>query len=220
MLRLLVLLLVLLNAGYWAWSHDLLRAYGFGPQRQGEPQRLQQQIRPQALVIVAVDAQSAGAGAPQAVEAAPASCLQAGLFDPAQADVLRQRLAATVPAGAWSLQEVVVPARWIIYMGRYADAQALAKKSAELTALGVRSEPLSDPALGLGLSLGTFESRELAEAELAELARRGVRTGQVLQQAGESRASMLRITPIDEALRARLDELGPVLAGKTLQPCP
>lgn len=46
-----VLLLVLLNAAYYAWSHDMLRAYGLGPLRQAEPQRLQQQIRPDALVI-------------------------------------------------------------------------------------------------------------------------------------------------------------------------
>ena len=51
MLRLLVLLLVLLNAAYYAWSHDMLRAYGLGPSRQAEPQRLRQQIRPEALVI-------------------------------------------------------------------------------------------------------------------------------------------------------------------------
>lgn len=51
-----VLLLVLLNAAYYAWSHDMLRAYGLGPQRQGEPQRLQQQIRPDALVIESAEA--------------------------------------------------------------------------------------------------------------------------------------------------------------------
>jgi len=31
---------------------------------------------------------------------------------------------------------------------------------------------------------------------------------------------MLRITPVDQAVRARLDELSPMLAGKTLLPCP
>ena len=34
--RLLVLLLVLLNAGYFAWSQGLLRAYGFAPVLQTE----------------------------------------------------------------------------------------------------------------------------------------------------------------------------------------
>ena len=52
MLRLVVLLLVLLNAAYYAWSHGLLRAYGWAPAEQREPQRLEQQLRPQAIQIL------------------------------------------------------------------------------------------------------------------------------------------------------------------------
>ncbi len=221
MLRLLVLLLVLLNAGYYAWSHDLLRAYGFGPQRQEEPQRLAQQIRPDALVIVSTEAQASGDGQPPS-QAQPvlATCLQAGLFDPAQADQLRQRVSSILPAGVWSLDEVVVPQRWIVYMGKYPDAQALAKKRAELLALNLRIEPVLNPSLAPGLSLGAFESQALADAELAALVQRGVRTAQVVQESAESRASMLRITPLDDAVRARLDALRPLLAGKSLRPCP
>lgn len=71
MLRLLVLLLVLLNAAYYAWSHDLLRAYGLGPLRQVEPQRLKQQIRPEALVIESVQAPGPGDAQPSAPSAQP-----------------------------------------------------------------------------------------------------------------------------------------------------
>ena len=42
MLRFLVLLLLLANAGFYAWSHGLLLAWGVGPTQQSEPQRLQQ----------------------------------------------------------------------------------------------------------------------------------------------------------------------------------
>lgn len=52
MLRLLVLLLVLANAGYFAWSQGLLGAWGFAPAATGEPQRLRQQIKPEALRIL------------------------------------------------------------------------------------------------------------------------------------------------------------------------
>ncbi len=45
MLRLLVLLLLLANAGYWAWSQGLLAAYGLAPAVQTEPQRLATQAR-------------------------------------------------------------------------------------------------------------------------------------------------------------------------------
>ena len=221
MLRLLVLLLALLNAGYYAWSHDLLRAYGFGPLRQAEPERLTQQIRPDWLVIVSSEPQRPAEG--QSAVQAPqplATCLQAGLFNDAQAEALRQSAQSVLPAGTWSLNEVVVPPRWIVYMGKYPDAQALAKKRAELVALNVRVEPLLNPALAPGLSLGGFESQERANAELEALVKRGVRTAQVVPETDASRASMLRITPVNEALRESLDALRPALAGKTLRPCP
>lgn len=221
MLRLLVLLLVLLNAGYYAWSHDLLRAYGFGPVQQAEPQRLAQQIRPQSLIIVSAQPQlPVDSAVPLQAPLPVASCLQAGLFDDAQTQALRQRAAALFPAGSWSLDTVVVPPRWIVYMGKYPDAQALANKRTELLGLNLRIEPLLNPALEPGLSLGAFESQEAAQAELAALVQRGVRTAQVVQETPESRASMLRIAPVNEALRERLEELRPVLAGKTLLPCP
>ncbi|HMA07272.1 MAG TPA: SPOR domain-containing protein, partial [Ramlibacter sp.] len=44
MLRLAVLLLVLANAGYFAWAHGSLRSWGLSPAQQSEPQRLEQQI--------------------------------------------------------------------------------------------------------------------------------------------------------------------------------
>ncbi len=52
MLRMLVLLLLLGNAGYFAWTRGLLAPYGFAPAVQTEPQRLAQQIRPEALRIL------------------------------------------------------------------------------------------------------------------------------------------------------------------------
>ena len=55
MLRFLVLLLALLNVVYYAWSHQMLQAYGFAPMQQGEPDRLNQQIRPELLIIESVD---------------------------------------------------------------------------------------------------------------------------------------------------------------------
>ena len=39
-------------AGYFAWSHGSLRAWGFGPAQQSEPQRMEQQIRPQSIRIL------------------------------------------------------------------------------------------------------------------------------------------------------------------------
>ena len=222
MLRFLVLLLVLLNAVYYAWSHEMLQAYGFAPTLQGEPDRLNQQIRPELLIILSADQARQAEVAP--VVAAPvvpaaAQCLQAGLFDDIQAAVLRQSAQTTLPSGVWAFEEISEPARWIVYMGKYPDAQTLARKRAELAALNVRIEPIENAALAGGLSLGGFDSQAKATAEMAVLSKRGVRTAQVLQERAETHASMFRINQVDDAMRPRIDALRPALAGKTLRPC-
>ena len=218
MLRLCVLLLVLLNGIYYAWSHNLLRPYGFAPVQQTEPHRLAQQIRPELVRILPADetrrVEVAEKTAPRPVE-----CLQAGLFDENQTAMLRQTAQSVLPAGNWSLDEAVEPPRWIVYMGKYPDAQALAKKRAELAALNLRFEPLTNPALELGLSLGSFETEARANEALAALSKQGVHTARVVQERLELRGTWFRIPVVDEALKARLDDLKTALADKPLRAC-
>lgn len=58
MLRILVALLMLLNLGYWAWSQGFLTDWGMWarPQSQQEPQRLERQVRPERIRLLAADA--------------------------------------------------------------------------------------------------------------------------------------------------------------------
>jgi hypothetical protein len=218
MLRLIVLALLLLNGLYFAWSHGLLLGLGFAPVQQTEPQRLGQQIRPEALTLLTAQELRQTEAAPR-VTATPTVCLQAGLFDAAQSALLRRTLASSLPAGSWVLDAAVAPARWIVYMGKYANAAELAKKRAQLTAMNLKLEPLNNPALGLGLSLGGFETQAAANEALDVLSRRGVRTARVVQERAEGRGNLLRVPAADETLRARLDELKPALAGQVLIPC-
>ncbi len=217
MLRLLALLLVLANGAYFAWSQGLLRDWGLAPAQQSEPQRLAQQIRPEALRILSPDDASRLDAATPAGAKAP-ECLQAGLYDDKQGAALRQALAA-LPSGAWSLDNVVEPARWIVYMGRYPDAETVSIKKAELRLRHVSFEALVNPSLEPGLSLGGFDSQEAAQQQLADLAGRGVRTARVVQERAELRGQLLRLPAVDEGLRARLEELKAALAGKALRPC-
>lgn len=218
MLRLLVLVLVIVNAIYYAWSHHMLARYGYAPVQQSEPERLSQQIRPEALTILTTEQEQQLDAAARTADKA-AQCLQAGPFDEAQSVALRQVVQAVLPAGSWAFDEVVEPARWIVYMGKYADAQTLARKRAELAALNLRTEPLTNPELAYGLSLGGYASEARANAELAAMVKRGARTAQVVQERAQTHASQLRISPLDDATRARLDELKPALAGRSLRPC-
>jgi hypothetical protein len=222
MLRVLVLALLLTNAGYFAWTHGLLADYGFAPAIQSEPQRLAQQIRPEAMrLLSASEARQLAGSPPSAAAAAPAAagCLQAGLFTEQQAGALRTRLQSSLPAGSWSLESGLEPGRWIVYMGQYANEEALAKKRGELRQLGLSVEPLVNPALGPGLSLGHFSSQADAERELAKVAQRGVRTAKVVLERPEVSGQWLKLPSVDASLRARLEALKPQLEGKTLQTC-
>ncbi|MDP3701001.1 MAG: SPOR domain-containing protein [Hylemonella sp.] len=218
MLRLFVLLLVLLNAAYFSWSHGMLRAYGWAPADTSEPQRLQQQIRPEAIRILPTDegrrAEQVALTPPK-----PPECLQAGLFDEAQTEVVRKALEASLPAGAWLLEPVVEPARWIVYMGKFPNVAALDKKRAELEKMKLKLQPLDNPELQLGLALGRFETQSQAQTELNALQRRGVRTARVVQERPEIRQSQLRIPVADEALRPKLEEIKSALGEKTLRSC-
>ncbi|WP_198971221.1 SPOR domain-containing protein [Xylophilus sp. ASV27] len=218
MLRILVLLLALANGLYFAWSQGALQAYGLAPAQQSEPQRLQQQIRPELLRVVT--AEEARASAQASAAAAPArECLQAGIFTEAEAAALRERAQALLPEGRWALQPATIPARWIVYMGRFTDADQFNKKRAELRARRVSFEVLSQPPLEPGLSLGGFATQEAAAAELAALSQRGVRTARVVQERAAQQGQILRLPAVDDALRPALAQLAPALAEKPLRAC-
>jgi hypothetical protein len=215
MLRLVVLILALANAAYFAWSQGLLASWGIAPTQQSEPQRLEQQIKPQALRVLPSD-EARRVELAAAVKAA--ECLQAGPLEDTQLPALKQVL-DTWPTSAWSLEPAVEPPRWIVYMGKYAGVESVSRKKAELRQMGISFEPLSNPALEPGLSLGGFASQKDATAQMEVLAQRGVHTAKVVQERPEVRGQLLKLPAVDDLVRGRLDDLKPVLAGKPLRPC-
>jgi hypothetical protein len=98
MARQLVWMLLLLNVLYWSWAQGWLLPYGFGPLTQREPQRLAQQILPEAVTLVS---QAEAMRQPVVAQAEETVCLQTGLLDEAQAGVLRLYLETAWPADSW-----------------------------------------------------------------------------------------------------------------------
>ena len=230
MLRLIVLALVLANAGYYAYSQSLLAAYGFAPATQTEPQRMIQQIKPDMLRILNTqDAAPMETASPLVQTAANATststvasaleCLQVGLFNEEQTMVLRDKLVSSLPQNSWVIESALVPARWLVYMGKYNSDESVLKKRSELRGLGVTFEALNNDALEPGLSLGSFKTQPEAEAELARIARKGVKTAKVFQVRAEQRGQRLRLPAVDAALRSQLDAIKPQLAGKAFAVC-
>lgn len=218
MLRLFVLILILANGVYFAWSEGLLRSAGFAPAQQQEPQRLAQQLRPEALRVLTPQEFKRVEGQVQS-DLAPRECLQAGPFDDTQAGVLRHALESFLAPGTWQLDPVMVSARWIVYMGKFASAEGLAKKREELAVMRLIPQSLSNPTLELGLSLGGFDTQAAATAELARLTLRGIRTAKVVLEHQESQQTQLKLPAVTQELRTRLNDLHAALAGKSLHSC-
>lgn len=218
MLRLLVLILILANGLYFAWSEGMLRAYGFAPAQQREPQRLAQQVRPEAIRVL-TPAEFKRVEAQVQADLVPKECLQAGPFDDAQATVLRAALEATLVPGSWQLQVSTVPARWIVYMGKFANAEGLAKKREELAVMRLVPQGLNNADLEIGLSLGGFDSQSAAQAELARLSLRGIRTARVVQERAEGQQTQLKLPALTQEMKRRLNDLKPALAGRPLKNC-
>ena len=51
----LALALVLANLLFWAWSNGGLRMFGLAPNDPREPQRVEEQLRPEALRLLSVN---------------------------------------------------------------------------------------------------------------------------------------------------------------------
>ena len=218
MLRWVVLLLALMNGAYFAWSQGWLADVGWAPATSSEPQRLARQIKPEALHLLS-------AAEVQQLEATPvpglraSECLEAGPFTEAQSSVLRGVLASNPGAGQAVLSAAVQPARWIVYMGPYASPEELGKKRAQLAFLKLPFEPLTNPALEYGLSLGHFDTQASANSALESMAKRGLKTAHVVLERAQTQAFTLQLKTAQDTTQAQLDALKPALAGKLLSAC-
>jgi hypothetical protein len=206
MLRALVVLFLLVNAGLYWWLHDNAQAL----QSDREPQRLNHQVTPDAVqVLPDLPAASAPKRAASAasVDAAPASSPEVAVTT---VSTVASAASAGRPATALAcsetpplndtefttlktallkagLSDAAIGERrqnkggaWIIYLGKFTDPDARQDKASELRKLDLKPEPVNSPvALAPGLSLGQFTSQPEAAARLAELTKHGLRGARV-----------------------------------------
>lgn len=261
MLRIVFVLLLLGNAGYYMWSHGYLASMGLAPEVQSEPQRLQEQIRPDALEFLPQPVQQSGSTepetpAPQVEDSAPVpqemqpqeeakpeaaktqepkedkepkepvkeakkeveACYQASGIEEAQADSIRRALAGK-PKSDWELVPSHQNGRWMVYMGKFPDAEFLDRKRGELRLMNIdfdRAGGNFEP----GLSLGRFSTEEAAQRQLATYARQGVRSARVVQERPDVTTYALRLPKATPTFRSEVVALaGKNLLPKALQTC-
>ena len=210
LLRAAVVGLLIANLVFWAWRQpDIARALGLPTGDQREPQRLARQEHPEAIRVLpppmpsaasAGQANGSAAATPEAAASTAESlraCLETGSLTAAQLPAaLRELQQAGVVPGGWVEMRRDLPGRWGVGMGRFADREQRARKAAELTALKLAFDLVDEGELAPGLRLGEFDSVAAAQAHLAQLQNRGVRTARVLV-----------LTPPSQDVRVRADRL-------------
>jgi len=196
MLRALVVILLLANVGFFAWTQGWLDSV-VGARAAGDrdTQRLARQVRPEAVRVLP---------AQEPPRPKPVTrCLEAGPFDSVQVSAVEAALAASPAvsalAGRWSRLSTETPGVWIIAVGRAAPHEAQLKKLAELKRLDIAVEVVK-PAGGVEetLSIGQFDNLASAKAALEQFAARGVHTGRVVE-----------ISPASEVFQVRVDNATP-----------
>jgi hypothetical protein len=241
LLRILAWGLAVANCLFYAWSHDHLKSWGLAQSSQNETHRLTEQIEPERILVrqaskdappsasqISTVSEALPAHAPAAsnaitAAAMPTNCLMAGVFNDKQSSALKQAIDAKLPNLGWRFDTSTAPARWIVYMGKYANNDQRDLKKKQLDQIKVRYEVLTESNLEPGLSLGSHASQAVANQALQQLIKQGVRTARVLQEAPEQKGQLLIVPAIDDATRTKLNavyaNLASQLANKPLQAC-
>jgi len=224
-MRLLFLLLVLANVGFYAWAR-----YFAEPTWTSDPSPLARQIDPGKLRIVAAAELARGAARkpkavpePDKVTVPPAilACVQWGSFTVPDAARAEKVLEPLDLGARLSRQQVEESADWWVYMPPQGSRRGAQRKAQELRDLGIRDFfILQEPGpYRWALSLGVFGTREAASDHLTALRGRGVRTARVGQRELKVTKFWLQIERLDAVLNARLREIARAFPGSELRDC-
>lgn len=223
-MRAFVFLLVLANLVFFAWAQGY-----FGREEGPDAVRLGQQIAPERLKVLssgrapasspeaAAPAESPGAGngPPEAAlaqaarpDAAPAErCLSWSGLSSTEADRLDALLEETRFAGLRRVRHGTAAGKssWWVFIPPQASRAAAEKKAGELRQLGISEYFIvqDPPAQRHALSLGIFSTEQAAEAHLAALQAKGVRSARAAPRAtGRETGIVLEVSGSDPSIGA------------------
>ncbi|WP_291011191.1 SPOR domain-containing protein [Hydrogenophaga sp.] len=167
MLRWAIWLLVLANAGYFAWSQGYLASIGYAPPQVREPQRLDAQIKPEAQRLLNTPRDIAPESPPVN---APAAEREIELPTPAQPAETVAPPPAPVPAPP--VTEAAEAARTCWQAGAFTEAQADGLRAAlTLAGLPASSWQMNESRSGGRwiVYMGRYDNEEQLERKKAEL---------------------------------------------------
>lgn len=219
-MRTLFLLLLLANAGYFAWAQFLS-----GSDPGTDPQPLARELDAQKLKRVPTAGTAptpAPAAKPAAAVPALAACLEWGSFALADVAEAERRLSPLAPAERLGQRRVQEQAGWWVFMPPQGSRQNALKKAAELKGLGVEDYFViqDEGPLRWAVSLGVFRTEDAAKARFEDLQKKKVRSAQVGPRETQVAKVWLQVREVDAATRERLREIVESVQGTELRDCP
>jgi hypothetical protein len=222
--RLLFLLVLAANLGFFAWTRFLAP-----PDPAVDRQPLAQQLDPHKLRIV-TERELARAPSPQppkpepvapAPEPVTIACLEWGSFSPADGTRAAQRLEALALGARLAQYRDEETARWWVHMPPQGSRAGALRKAAELRQLGVEDYFILQDAgpMRWALSLGVFSTENAAKAHLQALREKGVRTAIIDRRETRVPKVWFQVRNIEAPLQEKLQDIAREFDGATLHEC-
>lgn len=229
-MRLIFLLLLAANLGFFAWMRFLA-----APDPAVDRQPLARQIEPDKLRIVSARELAQAPPAPAAkakpkpappppappTEPAPLACLEWGSFSPADATRAAQRLEPLALGARLAQYRGEETAGWWVHLPPQGSRAAALRKASELKKLGVQDYFVvqDDERLRWSLSLGVFRTEDAAKAHLESLRAKGVKSAVIGQRESRVPKVWFQVRSVEAPLHARLQALAREFEGATLHEC-
>ena len=211
-MRLVVLLLLLANVAFFAWTRYMPETSST------ESQLVLQQIHPEAIRLLSP--REVAAQATREIEQAKVSaCIEWGAFN--AADVMKARGALEPLAARVSEYRVDEAAGWWVYVPPQGSRQAAIQKAAELKRLGVDEFFVvqEDSRYRFAISLGVYRTEGAAAVRLEQLRSLGVRSAVVGARQTPVPKVYLQLRDLPEGAQAKLAELRQSVPGTQIREC-
>lgn len=229
-MRVLFLFLLLANAAFFAWAR-----YYSPADASADPLPRGRQIEPERLRIVLSSEAPLPAAAPKPAPASPPAagpvatapaqgaggCLEWGSFTVADAPRAEKALEPLSLGERLAQRRTEELAGWWVFIPPQGNRPGALKKAAELKARGVDDYFIvaEEGQYRWSVSLGVFRNEESAQARLAALRGKGVRSAQVGPRDTLVPKIWLQVKGVDGALESRLKEITRQIDGSELKPC-
>jgi hypothetical protein len=230
-MRALFLLLVLANAAFFAWYR-----YLSPPEVVFDPAPMGRELEPERLKVIAEadlppprprprpEPPAAPLQPQPQAQAAPAApkCVEWGSFAPTDVESAEKALEPLALGARLARRRTEELASWWVFIPPQKNRPGALKKAAELKALGVDDYFIvqEEGPQRWALSLGLFKSEEAAQAHLAGLRTRGVRSAIVGQRETVVPKVWLQVSGVDADLERRLTDIALRVEGSELRSCP